>query len=590
MKKNFFMLFVAGVVLAMTGCKEKENDNPSGDGGMTGKAVINSISIANAGMSGGDKIAGVVDNENYTVVFSNVPAESDLSAVRFEAGMPLGAKLDKDVYNFFEGNDPNGKTYDGQVSVIISVTDAAGKVTETSQAYKVTINLADPASAPILDKLLMKDENGTEYKATLEDGILMLNMPQAEYAVLSEIVLIPKRASYLFSAMGEDGRLLPANPGKLTISFMGLTTEYEIAFAASSAIGVDFSKAVVHDFSVATGNMYPDYAGMMIRGGDFDGEYVLLPHQTAPRLLKVSDLLNNNAANPINLSMTGVDHGAFLVSAGRLSHGHVYLCNLAVMNNGEYLRVYYYDSPTSEPQMILNWDGSLSDGGKLESERRGDNMSVNLDESGNGYLYFAGQDVSHGATNIVLRFTVTGFTNVSSSADVIELPAPAAYYGQYNQVGPNEYLFTSSYVPTVWLLDADGNEKAAVEFDWTENDARPNHGVDPRIVEFNRARYMLFTVANSQPMHWNFGPVFYIFDITDGFDNQSAMVKLGEAMAEETFEPDWQYFLTTPDLEYGTQSTAPAAQAAACELNGKLVIFTAAANAGFAIIEVPMAQ
>jgi hypothetical protein len=101
----------------------------------------------------------------------------------------------------------------------------------------------------------------------------------------------------------------------------------------------------------------------------------------------------------------------------------------------------------------------------------------------------------------------------------------------------------------------------------------------------------MFTVANSQPMHWNFGPVLYIMDITDGVDCQNALVKLAEAIGNSTEENPWEptygYFL---DSEGATTASACSAQCNAAEVNGKLVVYTAAVNAGFALIEFPKAQ
>jgi len=139
-------------------------------------------------------------------------------------------------------------------------------------------------------------------------------------------------------------------------------------------------------------------------------------------------------------------------------------------------------------------------------------------------------------------------------------------------------------------MDADGSVQYELEFDWTTGGARPNHGVDPRVIVFNRSRFLMFTVANSQGMHWNFGPVLYIIDITDGFNTLAAFSKLDERVwAEESdFEPNYQYFI---GLEDGTTTaSACAAQCNAAEVNGKLVVFTAGVNAGFALIEFSKAK
>lgn len=574
MKKTmkFAALVIAAISMVFAGCDPKPVTVEGGE------ALIKTIKIANGGLSGGVSYTGTVDNTAFTVTFDNVAAETNIAAIKFEASLSLGAKLSAATYDFSDAS--------ADATQLVSTIQVINDLGTVTQDYQVIINLAAPTSAPIIEKLIMKDENGTEYKATDFDGILCLGMPDAASAELVEIVLSPARATYEFTAM-DGGKISASNPGMLELDFMGLTKEYELSFAAGPTPGADFSNAVVHDFSVRTGNAYADFAGELTRGSDFDGNYVLLANRTAPKLFAVADLLNDNVSNPILLDMSNVEGGTHVVSSGRLAQGHIYLCNLAVSisteEEGEKLKVYHYSSPTAKPDVVLTWDGTgITNAEEPYAGRLGDNISVNLDESGNGYAYFAKQEPG----DKIYRFTVTNFTNFSDPYE-IALESVCSYYGFYNQVGANEYLFTSSYVPGLWLNDANGNTLKYIEFDWTENDARPNHGVDPRIITFNRARYLLFTVANSQGMHWNFGPVMYLFDITEGYDNTAALVKLEEAMESETFEPTYEYFL---DTEGVTTASACSAQCNAAIVDGKLLIYTAAVNAGFALIELPKAQ
>ncbi len=575
MKRNLFFLCIALIGLLCTpGCKGPEENNND-----TVEALIKSISIKNS------TYTGTVDNTAYTVTFDNVAAETDVNAIQFNAKLSLGAKLDKDTYDFTLNTSEDGKQLKQDVKVINGTKE---------QVYEVFINLSDPTSDPQLDKLIMKSRGGTEYTAQVVDGILALGMPDEAEAILSSITLIPARATYQFTEMKDDV-LTAANPGKLIIEFMGRKTEMEITFKSGPTPGVDFSQAVVHDFSVATGATPAYFAGEQVRGSDFDGEYVLIVSREGaetptPRLLKVADLLANNANAPIMLNVEGVTGGTHVVSAGRLSHGHIYICNLvAPVSAASPLKVYHYASPTAMPD-VWTWDGVISVNGNDTTKyngRLGDNMSINLDESGNGYAFFCKQEPG----DKIYRFNVTNFTTFSDPYE-ISLEDICSYYGYVNQVEAGKYLFTSTYVPFVRLMDANGTKLIDdVEFDFTEADARPNHGVDPRIINYNRGRYLMFTVANSQPMHYNFGPVLYIMDITDGVDNQAALVKLSEAINNSTEENPWEptygYFL---DTEGKTTASACSAQCNAAEVDGKLVVYTAAVNAGFALIEFPKAQ
>ena len=99
MKKSLmlFTLLIATVAMVLSGCKKEEEPQ----GGL--EAKINSITIVNAGLSGGDVVNGVVDNAAYTITFDNVPAETNIAAVKFSAKCSIGAKLEKDVIDFTAG-------------------------------------------------------------------------------------------------------------------------------------------------------------------------------------------------------------------------------------------------------------------------------------------------------------------------------------------------------------------------------------------------------------------------------------------------------------------------------------------------------
>ena len=569
MKKNLFFLSIALLSMLFVGCNsEKES---------TVEAKIKSISIKNTTYS------GVVDNTTFTVTFNDVAAETSIEAIQFNASLSLGAKLDKDTYDFTQGASEDGKELTQTIKVINGTNE---------QAYTVVINLLDPVSDPMLDKLIMKKANGEEVRAQLFGSVVAIGMPEETEATFGSISLIPSRATYKFTTMQND-KISAVDPGQLVIEFMGRTTTLNISFAAAPTPGADFTAAVVHDFSGATGNIPSYFEGEQVRGSDFDGEHVLIVSRegvdkATPRMFMVADLLADNASNPIMLNTTGVEGGTHIVSAGRLTQGHAYICNLETAICDETpLKVYHYASPDAAPEVVLSWNGYINDEYSYAG-RLGDNISIDLDESGNGYAFLCKQEPG----DKIYRWTVTGFTQFSDVVE-IDLGAVCSYYGYVNKVEQGKYIFTSSYVPFVRLMNEDGVQLIDdVEFDWTENDARPNHGVDPRIVTYNRGRYLMFTVANSSGMHWNFGPIVYIIDITDGVDAQAALVKLSEAVYDEEvpWEPSYGYALTTDPYEAHIQASACSAQCNAAEVNGKLVVFTAAVNAGFALIEFPIAK
>ena len=579
MKKSFKLaaLFAAMLAVLCTGCK---NDPKPEE---TLEALIKTIKIVNGGISGGDMINGEVDNTTKTITFNDVAAETNIAAVKFQATVSLGAYLESDVIDFTQGNDPDATTLNGQLKCI-NKTEKASK----EEVYNVILKLKAPASAPVIEKIVILDDKGVESTLTsmnIMDGLLCLGIPESSSATIVSVLLSPARATYTFTKADANGVIQAADPGYFKMEFMGLESdEYEVTFASSPTPGADFTQAVVHDFSIVTGNVYADLAEEFTRGGDFDGEYVLLANRTAPKLLKVADLLNNDASSPILLNTTGIEGGTHVVSAGRLSHGHIYLCNLAtkvddVEGGAGPLKVYHYASPTAAPEVVLTWDGT----GILNSEndytaRIGDNISVNLDENGNGYVYFFKQE----ADNKFFRFTVTGFTTFSAPTE-FELPAVCNYYGMMNQVGDNQYLFTSSYVAMMWLFDADAS--VLREFEWAtmgegDDAVNVNHGCDPRIIEFNRSRYLMMSNAR-RFLYWAEEGV-HVFDISEGNDITSALVKLQEQQDAETLFPIYSYVMPGEVV-----SSACVALCNAAEVDGKLVIWAAAPHVGMCLIEVP---
>ena len=250
MKKNLFFLSIAMLSVLLVGCKPEPEPQD------TVEALIKSISIKNTTYS------GEVDNTTYTVTFNDVAAETNIEAIQFTAKLSLGAKLEKDTYDFTLGASEDGKQLVQTIKVINGTK---------TQEYTVIINLLDPTSDPMLDALYMKKgTTGEEVKALIFDGAVALGMPEEAEAVFSKISVIPARASYKFTAM-QDDKLSAANPGQLEIEFMGRKTVFDITFAAAPTPGADIAAAVVHDFSVATGNAPAEFAAENTRGTDFDG-------------------------------------------------------------------------------------------------------------------------------------------------------------------------------------------------------------------------------------------------------------------------------------------------------------------------------
>ena len=580
MKKNLIFLSIALLSMLFVGCKPKPTPDDSVE------ALIKTISIKNT------TYAGVVDNTTYTVTFNDVAAETNIEAIQFTAKLSLGAKLEKETYDFTTGASEDGKELTQTIKVINGTKE---------QEYTVIINLLDPTSDPMLDALYMKKgTNGEEVKALIFDGAVALGMPEEAEAVFSKITVIPARASYKFTTMQND-KISAANPGQLEIEFMGRKTVFDITFAAAPTPGVDFAAAIVHDFSVATENVPAEFAAENTRGTDFDGEHVLVVSRNDdgsafPHLYKVSDLLADNAGNKIALNTTGVEGGTHVVSSGSLNHGHIYICNLTTtLSKDAPLKIYHYADANATPE-VWSWDGVLSvteDGDTIGAPARlGDNISVNIDESGNGYAFFCGQE---GSAEKVYRVEITNFNQFSNPTEVI-LNVPFPYYGYINEVPEaGQYVFKSHYMAVIRLMDANGTPLMEdIELDASESGLNPRGGVDPHVVMFNRARYLVFAAPYNNGKRIAKEPGLFIQDITDGVDTKAALIKWSEMLYDEEYfwEPTYYYSLdpdAAPDAGNKTVG-ACAAQCNAAEVNGKLVVFAAATKGGFALIEFPKAK
>ena len=577
MKKNLFFLSIALLSVLFIGCNPPEPETSV-------EALIKTISIKNT------TYAGTVDNTTYTVTFDNVAAETNVEAIEFTAKLSLGAKLDKTVYDFTKGASEDGKQLVQTVKVINATVE---------QAYTVVINLTDPVSDPQLDELIMKKgSNGEEVKALLFDGAVAIGMPEEAEAEFGSIKVIPSRATYKFTTM-QDNKISAANPGQLIIEFMGRTTTLDVTFAAAPTPGVDITAAVVHDFSVATENAPAEFAAENTRGTDFDGEHVLVVARNDdgsafPHLYKVSDLLADNAGNKIALNTTGVEGGTHIVSSGSLNHGHIYICNLTTaLSKDMPLKVYHYADANAAPE-VWAWDGVLGvteDGDTIGAPARlGDNISVNIDQSGNGYAFFCGQE---GSAEKVYRVQINNFNQFSNPTEVL-LDVPFPYYGYINEVPEaGQYVFKSHYMAVIRLMDANGTPLMEdIELDASESGLNPRGGVDPHVVVFNRGRYLVFSTPYNNGKRIGAGPGLFIQDITDGVDTKAALIKWSELLYDEEYiwEPTYHYSLDPTEPEANKTVGACAAQCNAAEVNGKLVVFTAATKGGFALIEFPKAK
>ena len=551
---KYYTGWFAVVLLALVSCKDEPFvENPSGE------TIIYRMEITNGGLTGGSRYTGVIDEAAKKITF-NISAESDIANVKFSGRLSLGANLDQEAYNFLEGNSLSATT----LTKVIRIANV-----ENYTDYTVTLNLAEPQSPPLLSKLEVTTPAGTVVAAVIDltGNEIYLNTPDEEEVTVSSFVIVPARTEYVFSNIANN-KLSKSNPGKLSLSFFGLTAEYTIYFDRAPAAGINFGAPIIHDFSVKS-TIYPSFTAEITRSSDFDGEYILIVDRNEPKVLKAADILASNTvtATPLKVDHLEVETGVetFAVSSGQLSHGHIYLCNLA--GAGQKLRVYYYETPGSNPQKVLEYTNTIT--------RFGDNITVNVDENGNGYVYFVRQDPG----DKILRFEITNFTTFSAEPVEITPSINVSYYANYNQVGNlDRYLLSSTTTPIIQVLDKDGAKIYELETVPNAGGADAKKGTDVHVVEYNRGRFLIMT--SGKRFAYEPASTLFVYDITEGFDLISSLVTFDANRPEPVFS-------YTMDAAF---STAPSANTAWAVVNNKLVLYTAAPHCGFALIEFPRNQ
>ena len=334
--------------------------------------------------------------------------------------------------------------------------------------------------------------------------------------------------------------------------------------------GAEFKNATVYSF--AGDNRYEDFKTLDTRGADFDGQHVLVVTRTdnKPHLLKVADI-KAGVINRIPLDLTGVSGGTFPYNMGALANGHIYMATLAIKTKS-LLKVYYWETPTSTPEVIFS--ANLED--ILESGKRyGDNMSLNIDKNGDGYIFFG----ENTAQNI-LRLTVSDHKNVSEPTILPADPKMKVSMNIYRYENTSDYLYSGLAMPITLSSNA-----AQKKFSLSAAN-QPAEAVAARAFMFNNKRYLI-TCAAGFGSASKATPTLYVYDISKGSNLAEALERF-EAASEH--EPVYSFILG------GAGNTAPSPctnfyiERDANGKDAKLYLFASRGESGFVIIEAPIAQ
>ncbi len=423
-------------VMGLVACSDDPIvDNPSGE------TYIYWLRIANAGLTGTEAVMGQVDEATKTVTF-DVPAETNIEEIKFTSKLSLNAHLDKDVYDF--------SSLTGPVTVIN---------VENQSTYTVKLNLIATSDRPMIERVGVRLPNGEEHAGYISmiDSTIYLGAEGFDHVELTEVVTLPHRATLNYENV--TGNVVTREPkGSVKVEFMGKTKEYRFSFGAIPVFGADFNQPIVYNYSVDASNLWADYTGINTRSSDFDGKEMLIVSREGginPRILTIDEIMSGSPAGKV-LNMDGVSGGTFLLSAGRLSHGHIYISNLSTSVAGDQpLKIYHWANSNATCENILTVDGTGETDFDvlLKGGRYGDNLSVNLDENGNGYIFMERQTGGG-----MVRMKVSDWTTISNPVS-ITTPTTAPYYASVNEVygSPGEYVYTSIQAPII-LMDKDGNQ------------------------------------------------------------------------------------------------------------------------------------
>lgn len=332
--------------------------------------------------------------------------------------------------------------------------------------------------------------------------------------------------------------------------------------------GADFSKATVHSFAG-----YPAFAGQMTRGSGYDGKYVLVVQRTSPapskpHLLRVSDLMNGVTTNQIYLNMTGVSGGLYDVNCGAQINGHTYIATLSTSNISP-IKVYHWSDPTQAPEAIVDVTGNNIPG---SGARHGDNLSVSLDENGNGFIHL----ISNDNPSKILAFGVTNYNQVSAPF-VINSSVNYGQWSSMNRVGSTDNFLLTAYQKAISVVNGQGTPAYTMS-----TSSIPYEGTDARVITFNEKRYMIMATV---PRTGSETGRLYAYDITLGDNIVEALTTFETGSKAAAYE----YVFA------GVTNSAPSTQTGwyiEKDQDGndkKLFLFCASTDIGFAIIEVPVA-
>ena len=334
--------------------------------------------------------------------------------------------------------------------------------------------------------------------------------------------------------------------------------------------GADFEQPTVYNFS--GDQIYADFSDAgSTRCASYDGEHVLVVSRaTKPHLLKVSDL-KQGKINKIELNLTGVSGGTFPYNMGSIVKGRVYLSTLSGAPASPF-KIYYWDNPTDvskAPVVAANINVATIEG---TGARHGDNASYNIDEDGNGYIFFG----DNKATSF-MRVPVSNYETIDQSQiRIFPSRSDATMVTNVCRIGnTDKYLWGGVRVP-VTLVD----EGVSPIY----QSSIAGEAVSPKVVEFNKERYLVVCTAG-------FGGAskasiaLEVYNITKGATIEEALQNFDEG---ENHNPVYQFKLGGSGNANALAQTDFYIEKDEQGNDVKLCLFAARTGSGFLICEFPI--
>lgn len=539
---NIFKLKYAGLLFIlsfMLSCNEEFDPR------VVKEAVLDELYIKNGGLNGVITYEGDIDQKNKTIVFENVAAETNLLNVKFSGMISLGATLEHETYDFWNNRTQIVRIINGNI------------VTE----YTVTVEINEPKVDPILQRVVALLDNGvTESVGVIDETAktLSIDAKNKDFIYIKSAVGLPAQTDITFTTKDESNRIYKENPGKVKLDFLGRTAEYDVVFTYIPPTGVDLTQGNIYDYSLNPAGSIPitPVGAGVCRSTDFDGRNVVMAGRNDFFRFSLADIISGTAT----AHSMGQDDGYFALNGAAAAHGHYYSANMTTMSVGGYVTIRHWASESATPVIVC----SVND--VTETVRYGDNMSIHLNESGDGYIFLIRYDGVK-----AMRLKVTNFETVVLDG-YLTFPAAIAGGGFFdiNHVTSwdqgaavlNEYT-TMSIDNTLYLTDMNGSLIYSV----------PKAKLPPftgavRIINFNKARYLLALTETTNS-------ALVMYDISEGNTTKAAL----EVFATGTQKEVLNYSLGAYSGYGSAISTAL--------VNDKLYIYASIADGGFAIFEYP---